>query len=161
MTYHILFVCLGNICRSPLAEAVFKRKAEEAGLGSRFMVDSAGLIDYHEGELADPRMRDHAGRRGYRLTHRSRPIRPADYQRFDLIVGMDEANLKALRRLAPSREARDKVHGIADYFRQFRGQATVPDPYYGGPDDFELAIDLIEDACEGLIEQLRREVNWE
>ena len=113
MPRHILFVCLGNICRSCTAEEIFRTLARRAGLDSRYEVDSAGIIDYHEGELPDARMRQTALRHGYRLTHRSRPIRPADFERFDLIIGMDDRNCDKLRRLAPTEEGKQKVAAMA------------------------------------------------
>ena len=151
----ILFVCLGNICRSPLAESVMKKMVAEAGWEGRFLIDSAGLIDYHEGELADPRMRRHAERHGYRITHRSRPISRADFQRFDLIIGMDDANMRALRSLAPPGTA-GRLHLITEFFIEHTGAASVPDPYYGDDEGFELSIVLLEDACRGLLRCLTR-----
>ena len=113
----ILFVCLGNICRSCTAEEVFRTLASQAGRSEAFEADSAGIIDYHEGELPDARMRRHALQHGYRLTHRSRPIRPADFERFDLIIGMDDRNCDKLRRLAPTEEGKQKVAAMASYLR--------------------------------------------
>ena len=103
--YKILFVCLGNICRSPAAEAVFRDRVEKAGLAGRFEIDSAGLIGYHAGDGADPRMKAHAARRGYRLDSISRPVAPEDFDRFDRIVGMDDRNLRELRRLGRKTES--------------------------------------------------------
>lgn len=156
MKQRILFVCLGNICRSCTAEEIFRTLAAQTGLADHFHADSAGLIDYHEGELPDPRMRQHALRHGYRLTHRSRPITPADFDRFDLIVGMDEKNLRRLRSLAPTPADAKKVVGMAGYLRHHSEHRIVPDPYYGGDADFELTIELLEDACQGLLDQLTR-----
>ena len=102
--YKILFVCLGNICRSVTAEEIFRVLARKAGRENQFEIDSAGIIDYHRGELADPRMREHAKRHGYILTHRSRPIVTADFLRFDLIVAMDAQNVRALKQAAPNAE---------------------------------------------------------
>ena len=149
----VLFVCLGNICRSVTAEEVMRKKLIDRGLDKEIIVDSAGLIDYHEGELADARMRDHAYRRGYRLTHRSRPVCTEDFQRFDLILGMDEANMKGLRALAPDALALGKLGILADYVR-IRPCSTIPDPYYGGAEGFELVLDLVEDATENLLAEL-------
>lgn len=148
----ILFVCLGNICRSPAAEEVLRQKAKAAGVG--LAVDSAGLIDYHEGELPDARMRSHALRRGYRLTHRSRPVAAGDFERADLIVGMDNENVRALRRLAPGERERSKVVAAATFLTR-HDAATIPDPYYGGPEGFERALDLIDDCCDGIIARLK------
>lgn len=148
----ILFICLGNICRSVAAEEVFRTKAAAAGLAAEYEVDSAGLIDYHEGELADARMRSHARRRGYELTHRSRPVTPEDFGRFDLVVAMDDDNVRRLSRLAPDGAARARIVRMTDYLRRLEAD-FVPDPYYGGPEDFEHVLDLLEDASDGLLEQ--------
>ncbi len=150
----ILFVCLGNICRSSAAEEVMRKKLAQRGLADRIEVDSAGLIDYHEGELSDYRMRRHANARGYNLTHRSRPIHRTDYQSFDLIIGMDDNNIRGLQRGATNESERQKIHKITEYFIQYQSN-SVPDPYYGGESDFENVLDLLEDACEGLIKSLR------
>ena len=150
----VLFICLGNICRSCTAEEIFRTLVRRAGREAEFCIDSAGLIDYHEGELPDERMRSHAARHGYRLTHRSRPVGEADFSRFSLVVAMDERNREALLRLAPTEADRTKVVMMADYLRHHPGHTVVPDPYYGGPEGFELVIDLLEDACEGLLESV-------
>ena len=149
----ILFVCLGNICRSAAAEEVMRSCAITAGRGREFILDSAGIIAYHEGEPADPRMRDHAARRGYRITHLSRPVRHSDFTDFDLIVAMDSANVKSLMAIAPDREARCKIVMMHTFCRTIRTD-YVPDPYYGGPDGFELVLDMLEDACAGLLDRL-------
>lgn len=151
---HILFICLGNICRSVTAEEVFRIHVAREGLADRFVIDSAGLIDYHEGELADPRMRRHAARRGYNLTHRSRPVTPEDFKRFDVIVAMDEANVRGLERVAPRPADMLKVVRMADYLSHHEADC-VPDPYYGGEEGFELVLDLLEDASAGLLDALR------
>ena len=153
-TTSILFVCLGNICRSPMAEAIMQTLVNETGLGQRFHIDSAGLISYHEGEGADPRMKAHAYRHGYRLTHISRPVRPADFDDFDLIIGMDDSNYDKLRRLAPTLEAEAKIRRMADYCT-LHVIDHVPDPYYGGSQGFENVIEILEDACRGLFEELK------
>ena len=152
----ILFVCLGNICRSAAAEEVFRTLAARAGRGKEFEAYSAGMIDYHEGELPDARMRSHAARRGYRLTHRSRPVRPDDFARFDLVVAMDGQNERGLLRLAPDDEARRKVVRMAAYLTR-HGDPEIPDPYYGGDEGFEHVLNLLEDACEGLLASLGQE----
>ena len=142
----VLFVCLGNICRSSAAEEVFRQLVAQRGLSEFFHIDSAGLIDYHEGELSDPRMRSHAARRGYRLTHRSRPVKEADFTRFDYIVGMDHDNMRQLQRRAASA----RLVLMADFLRH-HDSPTIPDPYYGGPEDFDHVLDLLEDATVGLL----------
>ena len=117
-------------------------------------MDSAGLIDFHEGELSDYRMRSHAKMRGYNLTHRSRPIKSTDYKTFDLIIGMDDNNIRGLQRGASTESEMKKIHKITEYFVEYQTN-SVPDPYYGGDSDFEYVLDLLEDACEGLLETLR------
>lgn len=150
----ILFLCLGNICRSPLAEEVFRQKAKAAGRAAEFDIDSAGILSYHEGELADARMRDHAYRRGYKLTHRSRPITPRDFAYFDLILAMDADNLRRLRALDPHAQAMERVQLLADYLTQHPDFDHIPDPYYGDASDFERVVDLCEDACTELLNRL-------
>lgn len=152
--YKVLFVCLGNICRSPSAEAVMKKLVADAGLSHEIEVDSAGLIAYHEGEQADARMRAHAARRGYRLDSISRPVRYDDFERFDLIIGMDARNVEKLRELAPDVEASGKVHAMMEYSRN-KLYDYVPDPYYGGASGFELVLDLLEEACAGLLDWIK------
>lgn len=152
--YKILFVCLGNICRSPAAEEIMRKLVEDAGLEDSFVLDSAGLIDYHEGEPADGRMRAHAARRGYRLTHLSRPIKYDDFFDFDVIVGMDDRNISKLRAMAPGLEEEQKVVRMTDYCR-LKVVDHVPDPYYGGASGFENVLDILEDACAGLLDALR------
>ena len=154
---HILFVCLGNICRSSAAEEVFRTLVARRGLSAQFALDSAGLIDYHEGELSDPRMIRHAARRGYRLAHRSRPVAVADFSRFHYIVGMDERNMQGLARLAaraPHVEA--QMLRMADFLTAHTAD-LIPDPYYGDDADFEHVLDLLEDAAGGLLDYLMGE----
>lgn len=144
----ILFVCLGNICRSPAAEGIFRAIVEEHGDADRFEIDSAGIGNWHAGQLPDHRMRIHARRRGLELTHHARQVREADFDRFDLIIGMDAQNIADLRRLAPTPEAMAKIHAMSEWFG---GIATrydyVPDPYYEGAEGFELVLDLLQSAC--------------
>jgi len=150
----ILFVCLGNICRSPAAEGIFKKKVQEQGLETEFLIDSAGTYGYHEGELPDYRMRDHASRRDYHLTSRARQIKKDDFGKFDLIIAMDDNNLYNLKRLAPDRDSQQKIRLMTDYCRNYSDD-NVPDPYYGGPSGFEYVLDLLEDACEGLLDTFK------
>lgn len=149
----ILFVCLGNICRSPSAEGIMKKFVGNAGLENRIEIDSAGIMGYHEGELPDSRMRSHAIKRGYRLDSRSRPIRTADFFDFDFIIGMDDQNMDALKRKAPDMESLSKLHRVTDFSRKL-AYDHVPDPYYGGASGFELVLDILEDACAGLLEHI-------
>lgn len=150
----ILFVCLGNICRSSSAEGVMKHLLEESGLENEFVVDSAGILSYHQGELPDSRMRAHAIRRGYELTHRSRSVRTEDFYNFDLIIGMDDRNIDDLKDRAPSPEEWKKIHRMTEYCTRFTHADHVPDPYYGGAEGFEYVLDLLEDACAGLLERI-------
>ena len=150
----ILFVCLGNICRSSTAEAVMKHLDSQAGRELEFEIDSAGILSYHRGELPDPRMRAHAARRGYTLDHRSRPVCTDDFLHFDLIIGMDDRNLDDLRDRAPSPEACRKICRMTDYCTRYTWADHVPDPYYGGAEGFEQVLDLLEDACAGLLRSL-------
>ena len=151
----LLFICLGNICRSTAAQAVMQQMVDEAGLSERFFIDSAGIGAWHVGQLADKRMRDHAFRRGYRLTHRARQIdAETDFRRFDHIIVMDDDNYQAMARKARRSEEKAKIVKMADYFSAFAGEKSVPDPYYGGPEDFDWALDLIEDGCRGLLRAL-------
>lgn len=151
----ILFVCLGNICRSPLAEESFRQKVRAAGRQADFeVIDSAGMIDYHEGALADERMRDIAYRHGLKLTHRSRPITESDFHTFDRIIAMDADNLRRLREKAPQPELLNKVTLLSDYLTKYEGFTAIPDPYYGTEKDFQLVVDLCDDACQHLLETL-------
>lgn len=150
----ILFVCLGNICRSPAAQGVMERLVAEKGIADRFEIDSAGLYGGHAGDLPDPRMRVHARRRGLELTHRSRQVRESDFDSFDIIVAMDNSNYDRLRAMAPTLEDKRKVVKMADYFTLHPWADCVPDPYYDGDQGFENALDLIEDGCEGLLNKL-------
>ncbi|HHT22291.1 MAG TPA: low molecular weight phosphotyrosine protein phosphatase [Bacteroidales bacterium] len=150
----VLFVCLGNICRSPMAQTVFEKIIEEKGMVDKFEVDSAGLHGWHEGDKADPRMKKHAEARGYDITHRSRPIRKEDFDKFDYIVGMDEQNIKGLYQLAKIEEHKAKILRMADFLQKISAD-FVPDPYYGGAEGFEYVIDLLEDACEGFYQEIK------
>lgn len=152
--HKILFICLGNICRSPAAEGVMKAYVERAGVSDQFFIDSAGINGYHNGETADSRMMRRAATRGYKLTSISRRIDPlVDYDNFDLIIGMDSGNLRDLNALAPSDEARAKIHLMTEYCDKLDA-TCVPDPYYGDTDGFNLVLDILEDACEGLLKKI-------
>jgi len=138
-----------------MAEGVFLKILEREKATERFEIDSAGLLGYHQGELPDSRMRFFAAKRDYSLTHRSRQFKRADFDRFDLIIGMDDQNIAGLKQLAMTLEEDAKIHRMTDFCRNI--QAThVPDPYYGGDQGFENVIDLLEDACEGLFEEIGR-----
>ena len=150
----ILFVCLGNICRSPAADGIMHSIVEERGVAHRFELDSAGIGAWHVGQLPDQRMRVHARRRGYELTHHARQVRSYDFEDFDLIIGMDSGNISDLRELAPSPEAETKIHAMAEYFSPSARYDYVPDPYYEGAEGFELVLDLLEDGCEHLADAI-------
>ena len=154
----ILFVCLGNICRSPGAEAIMKAWIKKEGKEKEFLIDSAGLYSGHAGALPDERMRRHASRRGYVLDSRARTFYPtADFAEFDMIIGMDDQNIRDLQRMATSEEERNKIHKMTDFCQRFSYRDSVPDPYYGGDSGFELVLDLLEDAVEGLLIYLNGE----
>lgn len=157
MSIKILFVCLGNICRSSSAEGVMLRLVKEAGLENLFEIDSAGILSYHQGELPDPRMRAHAARRGYQLLHRSRPVRTEDFYHFDLIIGMDDRNIDDLKERAPSPAEWEKIHRMTEFCTRFAHADHVPDPYYGGAEGFEYVLDILEDACAGLMDACLRQ----
>lgn len=144
----LLFVCLGNICRSPMAEGVMKKMCADMGLD--WEIDSAGLIDYHEGETPDPRMMQTARRRGYILTHHSRPVRGSDFHDFNWIIGMDRYNIRRLRSVCPQ-DCLHKIRMISEFFVRARDYNNVPDPYYNDLDAFDTTVSLLEDACEGII----------
>ena len=146
----ILFVCLGNICRSPTGEGVFQHLVEERGLESQITIDSAGTIGYHEGNPADRRMREHASRRGYDLTSRSRKITTDDLDRFDLVIAMDRQNQSDILTLDSSAT---NVKLLSDFLDD-SWPVDVPDPYYGGSEGFETVLDMIEAACPVLLEKL-------
>lgn len=150
----ILFVCLGNICRSPAAEGVMRQMAENRGVADRFEIDSCGFYGGHAGDLPDRRMRVHAFQRGYNLTHHSRQIRPSDFDNFDIIIGMDERNISALHDAAPTLDDDAKIVRMAELMRLHPGADCVPDPYYDGAEGFELVLDLLEDGCANLIDSL-------
>lgn len=150
----LLFICLGNICRSPAAEGVLKTMLEARGMSSQVRVDSAGIGSWHVGELPDARMRRHAQQRGYVLDSRARQFTEADFNRFDYIVVMDEENEREILSRASSEKERGQVLRMCDFFVENKGRTSVPDPYYGDGTAFELALDLIEDGCRGLMASL-------
>lgn len=153
--YNILFVCLGNICRSPAAEGILKRMVREQGLQDKISIDSAGTSGYHDGDLPDHRMRQHGARRGYKFDSLSRRFTSLDFDRFDIILAMDDSNYHNIMRLAPDLESEKKVYRMVDFSKRF-GHDHIPDPYYSGADGFELVLNLLEDACEGLLDRLKK-----
>lgn len=150
----ILFVCLGNICRSPSAETIFKHLVAEKGLEDKYEIDSAGTIGFHSGSPADSRMRAHAEKRGYTITSLSRKFTPReDFLKFDLIIGMDNKNIADLKDLTVEDFYLTKIKKMTDYCTIFK-EKGIPDPYYGGYDGFEYVLDLLEDSCKGLLTEL-------
>jgi protein-tyrosine phosphatase len=153
-TPRILFVCLGNICRSPAAEAIFLKIALKNQLPVK--VDSAGTSAYHEGEKADARMRQHAKERGYNITSISRKFQQSDFDDFDMIVAMDDNNFYDLKSMAKTTEHEKKIFRMSDFFTH-SGYDYIPDPYYGGDAGFELVIDLLEKGSKGLTEHITKD----
>lgn len=160
MTYRVCFVCSGNICRSPTAEAVLRHRLAEAGLGDRVEVDSAGTGDWHVGKPADERAMAALARRGYALTHRARVFDPAWFAERDLVVALDRGHLQALRALAPDPAAAATVRLLRSFDAAPGRDADldVPDPYYGDAEGFEPVMDQIEHAVEGLVAHVREEL---
>lgn len=152
--FSVLFVCMGNICRSPTAHGVFAQRVREQGLGARVRVESAGTHDYHVGRPPDERAQAHAAQRGYDLSGlRARQIQAADFGRHDLILVMDHDNLTRVQALCPP----DQLHKVRRFteFCLERAADVVPDPYYGGAQGFESVLDLVEDACAGLLRHVQ------
>jgi len=149
----ILFVCTGNICRSPTAESIFRKLAADAGMSEAILAESAGTHGYHIGEPPDPRAQGAAALRGYDLSRlRARRVDRSDFQRFDLIIAMDRGHFAMLSGMAQPSTAH-KLRLMMSYASAFQDK-DVPDPYYGGPQDFERALDMLEDAARGLLESL-------
>ncbi|KAH8510378.1 hypothetical protein H0E87_008077 [Populus deltoides] len=164
--FAVLFVCLGNICRSPAAEGVLTDIVNKRGLDSKFKIDSAGTINYHEGNPADSRMRAASKRRGIEITSISRPIRPSDFRDFDIILAMDNRNrediMEAFNKWKFKETLPDDAHKKVKLMCSFckkHDETEVPDPYYGGPQGFEKVLDLLEDACESLLDSILAEKN--
>jgi protein-tyrosine phosphatase len=156
-TLRVLFVCLGNICRSPTAEGVMRHLVERHGVQEQIEIDSAGTGGWHVGEPADPRARAAAHSRGIVLDGVARQVTPEDFDRFDLIVAMDSSNVSSLERIAPDEPAREKIHLLREYDPGSAGarDLDVPDPYYDGARGFETVLDQVEAACEGLLAHVR------
>ena len=148
--YRILFVCMGNICRSPAAHGVMETLIERDGLTERIQVDSAGTGGWHTGDLPDSRMRRHAARRGYDLISRARQVKASDFRDFDLILVMDHQNLRDLRAFTQSPNDMQKVKLFCEFVKG-RPETEVPDPYYGGDERFETVLDLVENGCEEIL----------
>jgi protein-tyrosine phosphatase len=153
----ICFVCLGNICRSPTAEGVFRHLVAEAGLTSAFEIDSAGTAGYHSGEPPDHRARAAGKRAGIPVGGEARQFVTADFARFDHVIAMDFANAKDLRRIAPSAEASAKIRLLRSFDPEAVANAPIPDPYYGEEQGFDDVLELCRTACRYLLEELRKE----
>jgi protein-tyrosine phosphatase len=155
--YRVLFVCMGNICRSPAAEIVFRKLVQDAGLVGTIEIDSAGTIGYHTGNPPDSRMSSTLESRGYEIAGQSRQIKRRDLEHFDLILVADDDNLHDVLRLDPEHLHRQKIKLLTDFCVE-NSATFVPDPYYGGSSGFEKVADLVEDACNGLIDHIRKSV---
>ncbi|WP_233646200.1 low molecular weight protein-tyrosine-phosphatase [Streptomyces sp. BSE6.1] len=159
MTYRVCFVCTGNICRSPMAEAVFHARVADAGLDDLVEADSAGTGGWHEGEGADPRTVAVLAENSYDLDHTARQFQQSWFSRLDLIVALDAGHLRALRRLAPTERDAAKVRLLRSYDPAADGDdLDVPDPYYGGQDGFEECLEMVEAASTGLLAAVREQV---
>lgn len=155
MPFSVCFVCTGNICRSPMAESVFRARVEDAGLDGLVVVDSAGTGGWHKGDGADPRTVDVLREHGYPSDHVARQFRPSWFARLDLVIALDEGHLRELRRLAPTAADAAKVRLLRSYDPAAGADLDVPDPYYGGTDGFEECLDMVESASEGLLAAVR------
>ncbi|MER7486668.1 low molecular weight protein-tyrosine-phosphatase [Streptomyces sp. NPDC126497] len=158
MTYRVCFVCTGNICRSPMAESVFRARVAEAGLDDLVEVDSAGTDGWHEGEGADPRTVTVLRENGYATGHTARRFDPSWFARLDLVIALDSGHLRALRRLAPTDRDADKVRLLRSYDPAAGDDLDVPDPYYGGADGFDACLERVEAASTGLLASVREQV---
>ncbi|MFF5648868.1 low molecular weight protein-tyrosine-phosphatase [Streptomyces collinus] len=158
MTYRVCFVCTGNICRSPMAEIVFRARVTEAGLDELVEVDSAGTGGWHEGDGADPRTVAVLEDNGYAGGHTARQFQPCWFSRLDLVIALDSGHLGALRRLAPTEQDARKVRLLRSYDPAAGDDLDVPDPYYGGTDGFEECLEMVEAASTGLLAAVRKDV---
>jgi len=157
----ILFVCMGNICRSPAAEGIAKKILEEKGLNGTIEIDSAGTLDYHKGELPDQRMIRHASKRGYTLDSAARQFNPStDFEKFDYIITMDNNNYSAITSLDRKDKYKDKVFKIVTFSKKIKVN-EVPDPYYSGSQGFEFVLDILEDAVEEVINKVEDDIRRE
>jgi protein-tyrosine phosphatase len=158
MTYRVCFVCTGNICRSPMAESVFRTRVREAGLDGLVEVDSAGTGGWHEGDGADPRTVAVLAENGYATGHTARQFQPSWFSRLDLVVALDSGHLRALRRLAPTEQDAQKVRLLRSYDPAAGDDLDVPDPYYGGAEGFEECLEMVEAASAGLLAAVREDM---
>ncbi|MGW5043322.1 low molecular weight protein-tyrosine-phosphatase [Streptomyces griseoluteus] len=155
MAFRVCFVCTGNICRSPMAESVFRARVAEAGLDGLIEADSAGTGGWHEGDTADPRTVSVLDEHGYGTEHIARQFQSSWFGRLDLVIALDTGHLKALRRLAPTEEDARKVRLLRSYDPSAGADLDVPDPYYGGRDGFEECLEMVEGASAGLLDSVR------
>ena len=154
----ILFVCLGNICRSPAAEGILKTLVEKENLSDKIEVSSAGTIGYHAGEDPDPRMKFHAAGRGYFLKSKAKQFNPEeDFEKYDYIITMDNNNFTEVKHLDENKLYTDKIHKMVEFSRVLKAD-EVPDPYMGGPQGFEKVMDILVDACRGLFIRIKNEL---
>lgn len=149
----VLFVCLGNICRSPAAEGIFQLMVQKHGPANQILIDSAGTSDYHVGELPDSRMRSHASTRGYTLNSRARQLVKEDLEKFDYIIAMDDSNIAHIHALDQNNKFKSKIFKMTDFATKIEAN-FVPDPYNGGNSGFERVLDILEDSCEGLLNKI-------
>jgi protein-tyrosine phosphatase len=158
MKKRILFVCMGNICRSPAAEGIAKKFLEKRGLDGTIEIESAGTLDYHTGELPDSRMILHASKRGYRLDSKARQFNPKnDFEYFDYIVTMDDDNYTEITSLDKKNKYKDKVFKMVSFGSKLKVN-EVPDPYYSGSDGFEQVLDILEDSVQGLLNKVEDDI---
>jgi protein-tyrosine phosphatase len=153
----VLFVCIGNICRSPTAEGIFQSMVEKAGLADKIKTDSAGMSSYHIGERADQRAQDAAKLRGYDLQSRARKFTIQDFRDFDYILPMDESNIFPMMQMASDETERNKVIPFISLVKNEEGYPDVPDPYYGGKPDYERVLNICEEGCQSLLGKIRKE----
>jgi protein-tyrosine phosphatase len=151
----IMFVCMGNICRSPLAHAVFEDIVKKDGAENAFEIESSGTISYHVGELPDARMRETARRNGITMSHRGRQLKKADLDDYDMILAMDKENLANIRKLARNSDQLDKIQLFRNFDPQAKGEAEVPDPYYGGAEGFENVFEIVMRTSQHLLTALK------
>lgn len=155
--FHVIFFCMGNICRSPTAHGVFRDLVHQAGLAERIRIDSAGTHNYHPGEPPDPRSQRHARTRGYELSDlRARQLARADFEQAHLLLAMDHDNLALAQTMCPP-EHHHKLRRFTEFCLRHKA-SVVPDPYFGGAEGFEHVLDLVEDACEGLLQHTRQQI---
>ncbi len=159
MKQRILFVCLGNICRSPAANGILEDMVAKQGLERFIEVDSAGTYPGHRGNLPDPRMRKAALERGYNLTHRARTISEEDFYNFDMIVVMDDSNYEKVSRIAPERKYLDKLYRMAEFTTDFPDYSYIPDPYYEGAEGFYLVLNMLENGCRNILDLLKTKID--